>query len=171
MAVLLPTESEASRKGFIDPDPLKRDLPPCWTIRDPITKNCRPTPGDSYHRGCNKINQCRGEMRIRISFNLTILVPIFSPKFDWNLDGLLDREEFVEFIQALTADTVTAIGRNLVIALIIAPALALAAKRATEGVPGVGKAVKKVPNSIYASIVTLAVILFQRDGEDYEAYE
>ncbi|KAL0914212.1 hypothetical protein M5K25_017725 [Dendrobium thyrsiflorum] len=92
-------------------------------------------------------------------------------KFDWNLDGLLDREEFVEFIQALTADTVTAVGRNLVIALIIAPALALAAKRATEGVPGVGKAVKKVPNSIYASIVTLAVILFQKDGEDYEAYE
>ncbi|KAI0501092.1 hypothetical protein KFK09_019310 [Dendrobium nobile] len=61
VAVLLPTESEASRKGFIDPDPLKRDLPPCSAIRDPTTKNCRPTPGDSYHRGCNKINQCRGD--------------------------------------------------------------------------------------------------------------
>lgn len=93
-------------------------------------------------------------------------------KFDWNLDGELDREEFVEFIQSLTADTVTSVGRNLVIALIVAPALALAAKRATEGVPGVGKAVQKVPNSIYASIVALAVILLQRDGEDYsEAYD
>ncbi|XP_020576091.1 uncharacterized protein LOC110021791 [Phalaenopsis equestris] len=96
---------------------------------------------------------------------------LMMQKYDWNLDGELDREEFAEFIQSLTADTVTAVGRNLIIALVIAPALALAAKRATEGVPGVGKAMKKVPNSIYASIVTLAVILFQKDGEDSEAYD
>ncbi|ONK71604.1 uncharacterized protein A4U43_C04F10400 [Asparagus officinalis] len=89
-------------------------------------------------------------------------------EYDLNLDGLLDREEFAEFIRKLTADAVTAISRNLVIALIVAPTVALLTKRATEGVPGVGKVVHKVPNSVYASIVTLGVVLVQKSCEGYE---
>lgn len=89
-------------------------------------------------------------------------------QYDVNLDGLLDREEFAEFIKKLTADTVTAVSRNLIIALIVAPTAALLTKRATEGVPGVGKVVHKVPNSVYASLVTLAVVLIQKSGEGCE---
>lgn len=85
-----------------------------------------------------------------------------------NLDMQLDREEFAEFIRKLTSDTVTAISRNLIIALVVAPTVALLTKRATEGVPGVGKVVHKVPNSVYASIVTLGVVMLQRSGEGFE---
>lgn len=85
-----------------------------------------------------------------------------------NLNGLLDREEFADFIQKLTTDMLTAVSRNLVIALIVAPAVALLTKRATEGVPGVGKVVQKVPNSVYASVVTLGVVLVQNSSEGFE---
>jgi len=97
-----------------------------------------------------------------------ICCSFYLQEYDLNLDGLLDREEFAEFIKKLTADTVTAVSRNLIIALIVAPTVALLTKRATEGVPGVGKVVHKVPNSVYASIVTLGVVLIQKSGEGYE---
>ncbi|GAV78157.1 hypothetical protein CFOL_v3_21625 [Cephalotus follicularis] len=80
---------------------------------------------------------------------------------DLNLDGELDHEEFVRFIQQLTADTIIIVSQGLIITLAVAPAVAMATKRATEGVPGVGKVVKKLPNSVYASLVTLAVVWFQ----------
>ena len=86
-------------------------------------------------------------------------------EFDINLDGLLDREEFAEFIRKLTADSLCAISLKLLVTLVAAPALALATKRATEGVPGVGKVVRKVPNSIYASAITLGVLLVQKSAE------
>uniref|UniRef100_A0A1D1ZJ75 Calpain-13 n=1 Tax=Anthurium amnicola TaxID=1678845 RepID=A0A1D1ZJ75_9ARAE len=89
-------------------------------------------------------------------------------EYDVNLDGLLDREEFAEFIQKLTADTLTAVSRNLIIALVVAPTMALIAKRATEGVPRVGSVVQRIPNSIYATVVTLAVVLLQNSSEDFE---
>ncbi|XP_039123161.1 uncharacterized protein LOC120259591 [Dioscorea cayenensis subsp. rotundata] len=89
-------------------------------------------------------------------------------EYDVNLNGLLDREEFADFIQKLTTDMLTAVSRNLVIALIVAPAVALLTKRATEGVPGVGKVVQKVPNSVYASVVTLGVVLVQNSSEGFE---
>ncbi|KAL9861081.1 putative EF-hand domain-containing protein [Arabidopsis thaliana] len=66
---------------------------------------------------------------------------------DINLDGELDREEF-----------------GLIIALIVAPTVAIATKKATEGVPGVGKVVQKLPTSIYASLVTLAVMWVNSDS-------
>lgn len=86
-------------------------------------------------------------------------------EYDINLDGLLDREEFAEFIRELTADTITAVSRNLIIALVVTPTVALMTKRATEGVPGVGKAVQRLPNSVYALIVALGVVLAQKSGE------
>lgn len=86
-------------------------------------------------------------------------------EFDINLDGLLDREEFAEFIRKLTAESLCAISFKLIVTLVAAPALALATKRATEGVPGVGKVVHKVPNAIYASAITLAAVLVQRSAE------
>ncbi|KAB1226942.1 hypothetical protein CJ030_MR1G022244 [Morella rubra] len=81
---------------------------------------------------------------------------------DLNLDGEMDREEFVKFIELLTADTLIAVSLGQILTLVVAPAVALAIKSATEGVPGVGKVVQKLPNAIYAWLVTLAVVLFQQ---------
>nr|CAB3488156.1 unnamed protein product [Digitaria exilis] len=89
-------------------------------------------------------------------------------EYDVNLDGLLDREEFAEFIRKLTADSLSAISLKLVITLVAAPAVAMATKRATEGVPGVGKVVRRVPNALYASAITLAVVLVQKSSEGVE---
>ncbi|XP_058103839.1 uncharacterized protein LOC131247903 [Magnolia sinica] len=88
--------------------------------------------------------------------------------YDVNLDGQLNREEFAGFIQKLTADTLSVVSRNLIIAMVVAPMVALMTKRATEGVPGIGKYVQRVPNSIYASIVALGVVLVQKSGEECE---
>ncbi|KAK4748013.1 hypothetical protein SAY87_014599 [Trapa incisa] len=85
---------------------------------------------------------------------------------DLNLDGEIDREEFVQFIQRQTSDTFIVVSQGLIITLVVAPTVAIATKRATEGVPGVGKVVQKLPNSIYASLVTLAVVLFQKSYND-----
>lgn len=81
---------------------------------------------------------------------------------DINLDGEIDREEFVSFIKRLTAGAFVTVSQGLILTLVVAPTVAMATKKATEGVPGVGKVVQKLPNSIYASIVTLAVVLFQK---------
>ncbi|KAL6652095.1 hypothetical protein ACP70R_011020 [Stipagrostis hirtigluma subsp. patula] len=89
-------------------------------------------------------------------------------EYDINLDGLLDREEFAEFIRKLTAESLCTISLKLIITLVAAPALAMATKRATEGVPGVGKVVRKVPNALYASAITLGVVLVQKSTEGVE---
>jgi hypothetical protein len=86
-------------------------------------------------------------------------------EYDVNLDGLLDREEFAEFIRKLTKDSLCAISMKLVITLVAAPALAMATKNATEGVPGVGRVVRRVPNALYASAITLGVVLVQKSSE------
>ncbi|MBA0803447.1 hypothetical protein Gohar_013656, partial [Gossypium harknessii] len=85
---------------------------------------------------------------------------------DFNLDGELDHEEFVEFIQRLTTDTLIVVSQGLIVTLVVAPTVAMTTKKATEGVPGVGKVVQKLPNSIYASLVTLAIVLFQTSREE-----
>lgn len=81
---------------------------------------------------------------------------------DINLDGEINREEFVRFIQRQTSEAIIIVSQGLIITLVVAPTVAMATKRATEGVPGVGKVVHKLPNSVYASLVTLAVVMFQR---------
>ncbi|TYJ11051.1 hypothetical protein E1A91_A11G249100v1, partial [Gossypium mustelinum] len=85
---------------------------------------------------------------------------------DFNLDGELDNEEFVEFIQRLTTDTLIVVSQGLIVTLVVAPTVAMTTKKATEGVPGVGKVVQKLPNSIYASLVTLAIVWFQTSREE-----
>ncbi|PON56681.1 Parvalbumin, partial [Parasponia andersonii] len=87
---------------------------------------------------------------------------ISLPECDINLDGEIDREEFVRFIQQLTAGAFITVSQGLILTLVVAPTVAVATKKATEGVPGVGKVVQKLPNSIYASIITLAIVLFQK---------
>lgn len=87
-------------------------------------------------------------------------------EYDINLDGLLDREEFAELIQKLAADTVKSVGQNLLVALVLVPAVALLAKRATEGVPVVGKVTQRLPNFVYASVVALGVLAFQKISDD-----
>ncbi|KAI3444888.1 hypothetical protein Pfo_001553 [Paulownia fortunei] len=84
---------------------------------------------------------------------------------DINLDGELDREEFVKFIRRITKDTFISVSQGLIIALAVAPTVALLTKRTTENVPGVGKVVQKIPNSIYASLVTLVIVAFQQGAE------
>lgn len=85
---------------------------------------------------------------------------------DINFDGEIDREEFFIFIKRMTADTFSLVSQGLIITLVVAPTVAVATKRATEGVPGVGKVVQKLPNSVYASLVTFAVVMFQKLGEE-----
>ncbi|EOY10335.1 hypothetical protein QUC31_010059 [Theobroma cacao] len=86
-------------------------------------------------------------------------------EYDFNLDGEIDQEEFVKFIQQLTTDTFIVVSQGLIVTLVVAPTVAMATKKATEGVPGVGKVVQKLPNSIYASLVTLAIVWFQTSRE------
>lgn len=86
-------------------------------------------------------------------------------EFDKDSDGELNREEFSRFIKQLTADTACMVSQGLIITLLVAPTVALVTKRATEGVPGIGKMVQKLPNSVYASLVALAVVMFQRPAE------
>jgi hypothetical protein len=74
--------------------------------------------------------------------------------------------EFVKFIEKLTTDTLIAVSQGLILTLVVAPTVAMATKKATEGVPGVGKVVQRIPNSIYASLVTLALLLFQKSQEE-----
>ncbi|XP_042030803.1 uncharacterized protein LOC121777572 [Salvia splendens] len=84
---------------------------------------------------------------------------------DMNCDGALDREEFVKFIRRITKDTLLTVSQGLIIALAVAPTVALLTKRSTENVPHVGKVVEKIPSSVYASIVTLMVVAFQQGAE------
>ncbi|KAL0379980.1 UNVERIFIED_CONTAM: hypothetical protein Sangu_0062300 [Sesamum angustifolium] len=84
---------------------------------------------------------------------------------DINLDGELDREEFVKFIRRLTKDTFFTVSQGLILTLAVAPTVALLTKRTTENVPGVGKVVQKIPNSVYASLVTLVIVAFQQGAE------
>lgn len=55
------------------------------------------------------------------------------------------------------------VSQGLIISLVVAPTVAIATKKATEGVPGVGKVVQKLPTSVYASLVTLAVVWANSD--------
>ncbi|XP_006354579.1 uncharacterized protein [Solanum tuberosum] len=84
---------------------------------------------------------------------------------DMNLDGELDHEEFVKFVKRLTKDTFIIVSQGLIITLAVAPTVALLTKRTTEGVPGVGKVVQKIPNAVYASLVTLTIVMFQKVAE------
>ncbi|KAK3430238.1 hypothetical protein EUGRSUZ_E01765 [Eucalyptus grandis] len=85
---------------------------------------------------------------------------------DVNLDGEIDREEFVRFIQRLTSDTFIVVSQGLILTLVVAPTVAMATKKTTEGVPVIGKLVQKLPNSVYASLVTMAVMLFQKSIQE-----
>ncbi|KAJ0682579.1 putative EF-hand domain-containing protein [Helianthus annuus] len=84
---------------------------------------------------------------------------------DMDLDGGLNREEFVEFMKKLTADTFVYVTQGLIITLAVAPTVAIATKRSTEGVPGVGKVVQKLPTSVYASLITLGVMMITKASE------
>eukprot|EP00250_Pteridium_aquilinum_P022606 c25452_g1_i1 orf=79-567(+) len=85
--------------------------------------------------------------------------------FDTNKDEVLDREEFAAFIHKFTSNLATRVGRNMLIFVVAAPALAFATKRATENLPHVGKFVRKIPNAIYASVVTAVVLLIERTNQ------
>ena len=99
---------------------------------------------------------------------LSFFFPYYLQECDFNLDGEIDREEFLRLFQQLTSDTLIAVSQGLILTLVVAPTVAMATKRATEGVPGVGKVVQRLPNSVYASIVTLAVVLFQQSLPESE---
>ncbi|WOL13215.1 hypothetical protein Cni_G21984 [Canna indica] len=102
------------------------------------------------------------EVRPAAAVHDSYIEQLSRSEYDINLDGLLDHEEFAELMQKLTADTVKSVGQNLLIGLVLVPAVALLAKRATEGVPVVGKVVQSLPNSIYASVIALGVVVAQK---------
>ncbi|KAI4371874.1 hypothetical protein MLD38_010172 [Melastoma candidum] len=124
----------------------------------------------SLHRGSTRV-QVTGDLNKRLPG------PHFDPptkarvremiqEFDVNHDGKIDREKFVNFILRLTGDTFIVVSQGLIITLVVAPTVAMATKRATEGVPGVGKVVQKLPNSVYASIITVAAVMLQNTIQD-----
>ncbi|MBA0634070.1 hypothetical protein Godav_022339, partial [Gossypium davidsonii] len=110
--------------------------------------------------------QVRSMMQVTPKLIAAMEKTAFEDECDFNLDGELDHEEFVEFIQRLTTDTLIVVSQGLIVTLVVAPTVAMTTKKATEGVPGVGKVVQKLPNSIYASLVTLAIVLFQTSREE-----
>ncbi|KAI3719281.1 hypothetical protein L6452_20176 [Arctium lappa] len=92
-------------------------------------------------------------------------IRILMKECDLNLDGGLNHEEFEEFVKRLTADTFVYVTQGLIITLALAPTVAIATKRSTEGVPGIGKVVQKLPNSVYAGLITFAVMMIQKANE------
>lgn len=103
--------------------------------------------------------------KVSPSLLLVMQLLFFVQESDINLDGELDREEFVKFIRRLTKDTFFTVSQGLILTLAVAPTVALLTKRTTENVPGVGKVVQKIPNSVYASLVTLVIVAFQQGAE------
>ncbi|XP_042471869.1 uncharacterized protein LOC122054106 isoform X2 [Zingiber officinale] len=88
-------------------------------------------------------------------------------EYDMNLDGLIDREEFAELMKKLTKETAKSVGQNLLIGLVLVPTVALIAKRATEGVPVVGRVMQNLPNFVYASIVALGLgVVIVKEGSN-----
>ncbi|KAL5549022.1 hypothetical protein UlMin_004259 [Ulmus minor] len=65
-------------------------------------------------------------------------------KCDVNLDGEIDSEEFSKFIQRLMGVTFIIVSQGLILTLVVAPMVAMATKKATEGIPGIGKVVQKL---------------------------
>ncbi|BBN07881.1 hypothetical protein MPTK1_4g06990 [Marchantia polymorpha subsp. ruderalis] len=85
--------------------------------------------------------------------------------FDTNQNGVLDREEFAAFLEKFTSDLYVGISKNVLIFSIGAPVLAMVAKRATEQLPTVGPVVKRVPNFVYATLITTAVAFLGHSKE------
>ncbi|CAI9764922.1 unnamed protein product [Fraxinus pennsylvanica] len=92
-------------------------------------------------------------------------IKILMQESDINFDGELDREEFVKFMHRITKDTFITVSQGLITTLAVAPTIALLTKRSTENVPGIGKVVQKLPNSVYASLATLVIVMFQQGLE------
>ncbi|XP_004307162.1 PREDICTED: uncharacterized protein LOC101298543 [Fragaria vesca subsp. vesca] len=93
-------------------------------------------------------------------------IRLLIQEHDINLDGEINREEFAKLIKQMTADTFCVVSRGLIVTLVAAPTVAMATKRATEGVPHVGKVVQRIPTSVYASLVTLIVVLVQHTRKE-----
>lgn len=85
---------------------------------------------------------------------------------DINLDKEIDREEFVNLIKQITANTFVAVSQGLMLTLVTAPTMAMVTKQATERIPHVGKFVQKIPNSVYAPLLTLAAVLIQQAWQE-----
>ncbi|KAL0547934.1 hypothetical protein IC582_012373 [Cucumis melo] len=85
---------------------------------------------------------------------------------DKNKDQVINREEFLEFILHLTTDAyVTVRERVPILTLVVAPTAAIVTKKSTEGIPGVGKLVQKLPTSAYALLVTVVAVTFQNSKQ------
>ncbi|KAL2478592.1 Calcium-binding EF hand family protein [Forsythia ovata] len=137
---------------------------------------------DHYKNETGKVNMTFEELHIAVllvynDINKRLPGPHFDPpkkeqikilmqESDINLDGELDREEFVKFITRITEDTFVTVSQGLITALAVAPTVALLTKRSTENIPGVGKVVQKLPNSVYASLVTLVIVMCQQGVEN-----
>ncbi|XP_052482827.1 uncharacterized protein LOC105783490 isoform X1 [Gossypium raimondii] len=113
-------------------------------------------------------DQIRSMMQGQRGYLHQFVIRIVQIECDLNLDGQINHDEFVKFIQKLTTDTLVVVSQGLLVTLVVAPTVAMATKKATEGVPGVGKVVQKLPNAIYASLVTLAMVWFQTSREGIE---
>ncbi|RDX89828.1 hypothetical protein CR513_28383, partial [Mucuna pruriens] len=85
---------------------------------------------------------------------------------DMNSDGQIDRDEFFGFIQQMAPETFNVVHKKLIATLVAAPTVAVATKKAIGGVLGVGKLVQRLSKPVYASIMTIAALWFQENGQD-----
>lgn len=85
--------------------------------------------------------------------------PLLVQKFDRNHDGKLDREEFTAFLQGFTKDVSAKISTDILLFSFIIPLLVGASRRTTEKIPKVGTLVRRIPNSLYSSVVTTLIVM------------
>ncbi|XP_020216588.1 uncharacterized protein LOC109800235 [Cajanus cajan] len=85
---------------------------------------------------------------------------------DINSDSQIDRDEFFDFIEKMAPETFYVVHKKLIATLVVAPTVAATTKKATEGVPGVGKLVQRLPKLLYTALMTIAAVWFQESGQN-----
>ncbi|GLJ29541.1 hypothetical protein SUGI_0582680 [Cryptomeria japonica] len=88
-------------------------------------------------------------------------------KFDKDKNGHVDKEEFALFVEKFTFDLINEISKSITVsalggpAVIIvgAPVMAGMAKSSSEKVPVIGKLLSKLPDSMFASTITVVAML------------
>ncbi|KAK7386211.1 hypothetical protein VNO78_26266 [Psophocarpus tetragonolobus] len=79
---------------------------------------------------------------------------------DENKDKKVNPDEFFGFIEEIAPETFNVVRKKLVATLVVAPTVAATTKKATEGVPVIGKLVQLLPKSVYAVLMTITAVWF-----------
>ncbi|KAG0592711.1 hypothetical protein KC19_1G275300 [Ceratodon purpureus] len=80
-------------------------------------------------------------------------------QFDKDNDGKLEKEEFAAFLQGFTKKETTRITTNILLFSFLIPLLVDGTRQITERIPKVGGVVQIVPQAVFSSVVTTAIVL------------